>query len=176
MATAYIGLGSNIEPERNLKAATTGLRKLFPNASFSSVYKTAPQEREDQPDFLNAVARLETHLPPQELLQKLQKVERHLGKSPPYRFGPRTIDLDLLLYDDLIMPNRSGWLEEARVLPCTSTRLHLPHLRLHVRRFVLDPLCELVNPEGKHPVFGETWQTLLDKAKSQRCEKTQIKL
>jgi 2-amino-4-hydroxy-6-hydroxymethyldihydropteridine diphosphokinase len=176
MAIAFVGIGSNIESERNIRRAAGELRRLFPNIVFSSIYRTAPQEVEDQPDFLNAVAKIETDEPPEFMLTKLQSIEELLEKNPPYKSGPRTIDLDLLLYDNAILPNSQDRIEQPHMLPCTSTRIRLPHTKMHGRRFVLEPLCEVVDPGKKHPVLGETWQNLLQKSKHQRCTLTQISL
>jgi 2-amino-4-hydroxy-6-hydroxymethyldihydropteridine diphosphokinase len=120
-----------------------GLRVL----RLSSVYETEPAGvGEEQPAYLNAVAELGPPLPPpEELLARLLKIEYALGRRRARSLAPRTLDLDLLLYGDA----RSG-----------SALLSLPHPRMHLRRFVLAPLCELV-PEARHPVLDKTYAELL---------------
>lgn len=161
MTTTLIALGSNIDPEDNLKAAATMLRDRYPAIRFSSVYRSAPLHHEHQEDFLNAVAALESDLSPQEIFEYLQHIERHLKKNPPFRFGPRTIDLDLLLHGDVIQ-------EEPPPI--------LPHPRMHERRFVLDPLLELLSPDEKHPVFNKTWGELLQQTADQQIIRMPMQL
>ena len=126
MTRAYIGLGSNLgDREESIRRAAEliGARRL------STIRETEPWGIENQPSFLNAVARLETDLAPRRLLDRLLEVERTLGRTREgIRFGPRTIDLDLLLYGE-------ETIDEAG--------LQVPHPRLHERRFVLEPLAEL---------------------------------
>ena len=157
----FIALGSNIDPERNLEAAAKMLRERWPSIRFSSVYKTKAREREDQGDFLNAVGVFSENEKPEKILLTLQEIEHTLKKNPPYRFGPRTIDLDLLLYGEEIIQ---------------SDLLTVPHPRMHERRFVLEPLCELANVTSLHPILGKTWKELLSQRMNQECESTQINL
>jgi 2-amino-4-hydroxy-6-hydroxymethyldihydropteridine diphosphokinase len=132
MARAYVGLGANIGSRRatleralELLEAEDGIEVV----AVSSFRETDPVGFLDQPRFLNAAAMLETELPPRELLGRLLAVERALGRTREGpRFGPRTVDLDLLLYGD------------ARL---SEPGLELPHPRLHERRFALEPLAEL---------------------------------
>jgi 2-amino-4-hydroxy-6-hydroxymethyldihydropteridine diphosphokinase len=123
---AYVGLGANLgerEPAIRRAAAMIGALRL------SSIRETEPWGVTDQPSFLNAVAETDTELPPRALLERLLEVERALGRvRGGARFGPRTIDLDLLLYG-------SETIDEAG--------LTVPHPRLHERLFVLEPLSEL---------------------------------
>lgn len=128
--TAYIGLGANLGDLRaTLEAALRGLAAL-PDTELqavSSAYRSAPVDA-GGPDFLNAVARVETALAPAELLAGLHVIEAAHGRERPYRNAPRTLDLDLLLQGET----------------CVSTpQLNLPHPRLHQRAFVLRPLLEL---------------------------------
>ena len=139
---AYIGLGSNLGDRRAMIAGA--LDRLGPRR-VSSVVETDPVGREDQPRFLNAVAELATGLPPEELLGRLLEVERELGRIRAERWGPRTIDLDLLLYGD-----------EQRNTPS----LRLPHPELHRRRFVLEGLAELC-PDRSVPGLDLTVRQLL---------------
>ncbi len=161
MATVCIALGSNIAPNTNLRSAAHALRAHWPDIRFSRVYRTAPMEYASQDAFLNATAILETHDTPEVIAETLRSIEAKLGKAPAFRFGPRTIDLDLLLYDDLVL--RDG-------------ALTLPHPRMHQRRFVLEPLLELVAPTGLHPVLQRTWADLLADTTDQTCEQTDLVL
>ena len=127
---AYVGLGSNLgDREATLRHALDLLARQARVVAVSSFRETEPWGFEEQPPFLNAAAAIETELPPRKLLDTLISIERELGRvRGGVRYGPRTIDLDLLLYDELE-------LEEPG--------LTLPHPRLHERRFVLEPLAEL---------------------------------
>jgi|SRR3990172_6087488 len=133
MASAYVGLGSNLgERERMLRDALDLLAQVpgIELIAVSSFSETDPVGYLDQPRFVNAAAALETTLAPRELLGELLAVERRLGRTREGqpRFGPRTIDLDLLLYEDEVVDEHG---------------LTVPHARLHERRFVLEPLAEL---------------------------------
>ncbi len=165
----FLGLGSNVDPERNLAEAARLLRTTFPDITFSSVYQSAAQYHEDQPAFLNAVAKVETEKNPEEILRDLRSIEKKLHKSLPFRFGPRTIDLDLLMHDNLILPSPEEW-------HAANQLLILPHPRLHERRFVLEPLCELIDKNALHPVFRESWGSLLRKTLGQSCDRTTLSL
>jgi 2-amino-4-hydroxy-6-hydroxymethyldihydropteridine diphosphokinase len=132
MRQAYIGLGANLgDREATIRRAIELLDEdpAIEVTAVSTLRETDPVGVEDQPRFLNGAVALETELPPRALLERLLDVERQLGRvrSGP-RFGPRTIDLDLLLYDGQIV-SESG--------------LEIPHPRLHERAFVLEPLSEL---------------------------------
>jgi 2-amino-4-hydroxy-6-hydroxymethyldihydropteridine diphosphokinase len=129
-ARAYIGLGANLgKAEATLRSALKALAALPDSAllTCSSVYRSGPIDA-DGPDYLNAVALLETRVVPDALLAALQAIERAHGRERPYRNAPRTLDLDLLLYGDLRL---------------ASPALTVPHQRLHERRFVLRPLAEI---------------------------------
>ena len=135
----------------------------------------------DQAPFLNAVAKIETEKSPEALFGISRNTEIALKKNTPHKYGPRTIDLDILLYDDVILSKpvlspsarlRTGSVEVSK----DDTTLQLPHPRMHERRFVLEPLCELIDPHKKHPQYGETWIELLTKNCDQECEKTAIPL
>ena len=126
---AYVGLGSNLGDRAfNLECAREALRENGTIVRTSALYRTKPWGRRDQPDFFNAVVSLETGSSPYELLDALRAIERRLGRAPTQRWGPRTIDLDLLLFDDLSL---------------SEANLKLPHERLAERAFVLVPLAEL---------------------------------
>ncbi|MBL8426047.1 MAG: 2-amino-4-hydroxy-6-hydroxymethyldihydropteridine diphosphokinase [Dechloromonas sp.] len=131
MNTAFVALGANIgDPVATVLAAFAALANLADSRVIhtSSLYRTAPVGLKNQPDFINAVAMLETGLPPEELLDALLDLEARFGRVRRDRNGPRTLDLDLLLYNDIELD-----------LP----RLTLPHPRLHLRAFVLHPLAEI---------------------------------
>ncbi len=145
---AFIGLGSNLgDREANLRQALDHLARTTDTSVVraSSLYDTEPVGVEDQPHFLNAVAQLETRLTPQQLLWNLMLIERRLGRVRSQRWGPRTLDLDLLLYEDLVIDEED---------------LQVPHPELTKRSFVLVPLVEL-EPLLLHPVTGETMLALL---------------
>jgi 2-amino-4-hydroxy-6-hydroxymethyldihydropteridine diphosphokinase len=127
MARAFVALGSNLgDREATIRAA---LARLDGVVAVSRLRDTDPVGFEDQPTFLNGVAALETELPPRALLDRLLEVERSLGRTREGpRFGPRTIDLDLLVHGDLELDEPG---------------LTIPHPRLHERRFVLEPLADL---------------------------------
>lgn len=154
MTDVCIGIGSNIDAQKNMRQAIGMLQKAFSDIRLSSIYQTAAQDFEDQDDFLNAVARFKTPLNPDVLLIKLQTIEHALHKSPPFKFGPRTLDLDILLYGDQIIQ---------------QPNFTIPHPRMHQRRFVLEPLCELIDPTKKHPVLEQTWKELLAETMDQEC-------
>ena len=142
MTVAYVGLGSNLGDREALirqAASLLGARRL------STIIETEPWGYEDQPRFLNAVAELQTRLAARELLEELLEVERTLGRERTgLRYGPRTVDLDLLLYGD-------ETIEEPGLV--------VPHPRLAERRFVLEPLAELV-PTRRIPGNGTVQQAL----------------
>jgi 2-amino-4-hydroxy-6-hydroxymethyldihydropteridine diphosphokinase len=139
---AYVGLGSNLGDREGLIRQAAG---LIAARRLSTIRETEPWGLEDQPRFLNAVAELETSLTPRHLLQRLLEVESRLGRERPgVRWGPRTIDLDLLLYGEQAVDEPG---------------LVVPHPRLGERRFVLEPLAELV-PAQKIPGMGTVAEAL----------------
>jgi len=156
-----IGLGSNIDAEANMKKAAAYLREAWPDIVFSSVYESAPRDKEDQPAFFNAVSVMESNLPAETIRQALNLIEQALGKKIEERFGPRTIDLDLLLYDDDSIQTES---------------LTVPHPRMHERRFVLEPLSEVVEESLMIPGQEDSLEVLLASVQEQECEKTNIQL
>lgn len=152
MSLATIALGANLPssaglPEATLAAAVEGLASLGSITARSSLYSTAPVGFEDQPRFVNAVVALETHLSPYELLNGLLAIEQAFGRnraaSTPN--GPRTLDLDILLYGDLVL---------------CAAGLEIPHPRLAGRAFVLAPLDEIA-PNLRDPRSGKTVAQLL---------------
>jgi 2-amino-4-hydroxy-6-hydroxymethyldihydropteridine diphosphokinase len=148
--TAYIGLGSNVGDRLSyLASARAALRERNTIERVSSVYETEPVDVVNQPWFLNQVVMVQTSLTPFELLELCLGIEAELGRTRLVDKSPRTIDLDILLYDQLIIDEVRGHLS-----------LIIPHPRLHLRRFVLVPLCEL-SPQQIHPVLGKTFAELL---------------
>jgi 2-amino-4-hydroxy-6-hydroxymethyldihydropteridine diphosphokinase len=138
--TAYVGLGANLgDALETLRDAVARLRAApgVTACEVSPVYRSAPVDAQG-PDFHNAVARLETTLPPLDLLDLLQDIEQAHGRQRPYRNAPRTLDLDLLLYGSTTRDD---------------VRLVLPHPRLHQRAFVLRPLLDL-DPHCEIPGLG----------------------
>ncbi len=149
---AAIALGSNLSSDSgdraaNLNFGIDNLRDLGNVVAVSSFYDTAPVGYLDQPRFLNAAAILETELEPLELLDRLLAIERRLGRdrSETVAKGPRVLDLDLILFGDVILQ---------------SAELTLPHPAMRERRFVLEPLAEIA-PEMVDPVSGRTLAELL---------------
>jgi len=147
VVTAYLLIGGNIGDRfDNLSGAREwiGLRcgRL---ARSSAIYETAAWGFEDQPDFLNQVLELETTLPPRSLLQAILGVEAEMGRQRDLRYGPRTIDIDILLYGDLAVD---------------APDLRIPHPRLSDRRFALEPLAELA-ADLRHPCTGQSIRSML---------------
>jgi 2-amino-4-hydroxy-6-hydroxymethyldihydropteridine diphosphokinase len=146
VAEAYIGLGSNLgDREANLQQALDQLADSETVTVASPIYETEPVGYTDQPWFLNCVTALRTSLEPRPLIERLQEIERQMGKVTPFANGPRVIDIDLLLYEDQVIDEPG---------------LHVPHDRMHERRFVLAPLAD-VAPNAVHPSLNTTIASLL---------------
>lgn len=147
---AFVSLGSNLGDKKG--NCLRGMERLFESRHTeliqrSRFYRTAPVDYEDQDWFVNAVVKVATRLDPPELLKELLAIETALGRrreSVP-RFGPRILDLDLIFYDTLRIE---------------SDELVVPHPRMHKRRFVLEPICD-IEPELLHPVLERTMRQLL---------------
>jgi 2-amino-4-hydroxy-6-hydroxymethyldihydropteridine diphosphokinase len=153
--TAWIGFGSNLGDKiANCRFGLTCLMETGIGSALvvSPLYRTAPMHVPDQDWFVNGVARMETDFGPETLLDALQQIQKRAGrKEGGIRFGPRILDLDLLFYDKCILQ---------------SERLAIPHPRLHERRFVLQPACD-IDPCWVHPVLGSDLQTLLSVVQQQ---------
>jgi len=152
----YLGLGSNLgDRRRNLEAALDALR-AHPQIAVTAVSSFLETDPEGGPPgqgkFLNAAAGIETDLAPESLLEELKRIERSLGRRPGPRWGPRQIDLDILLYGDTILE--------------TGT-LVIPHPRMRERRFVLEPLAEIA-PDVRDPVTGLAVRDLLARLGTER--------
>ena len=135
MITTYIGLGSNLQnPARQLGTALAHLEKLRQSTlvAVSRLYRSTAVGPGSQPDYLNAVARLDTDLAPLPLLAALQQIERYQGRDRTVRWGPRTLDLDILLYGNQQI---------------ATPELTIPHPSMSLRNFVLYPLVQLTGPE-----------------------------
>ncbi len=154
---AYVGIGSNMDfPHRQVLYALEELAEL-PRSKIStrsSLYCTSPQGFSNQPDFVNAVAGLETELEPAALLVRLLEIERRHGRQRSFPNAPRTLDLDLLLYGDQTL--RTEYLD-------------VPHPRMHERAFVLAPLAE-ISPDLAIPGHGRA-RILLQECTGQRVRR-----
>lgn len=150
MNKVYIALGSNLgDRQANLMSAILHLSTSGVSVKrCSSIWETEPVGITDQPWFFNAVAEVETEMPPLELLRLMKRIEQAMGREHAEVNGPRMIDIDLLFYGNECMQ---------------SEELELPHPRLQERRFVLEPMMELA-PDFQHPVSGLSIKELLTAA------------
>jgi 2-amino-4-hydroxy-6-hydroxymethyldihydropteridine diphosphokinase len=143
----YLSLGSNMgDRAANLQSAIEDLSHLGEVAAVSSFYETEPVEFTDQPWFLNCAVALDTEKTPAQLLRALLEIERTMGRVRTDQKGPRTIDLDILLFGD----------SSVNTAPLT-----IPHPAMHERRFVLEPLAEIA-PDARHPILNKTIRELRD--------------
>lgn len=152
--TAYIGLGSNLGDRASYIASA--LEQITSTESIhvtkvSQMIETAPLEGRRQPNYFNQVAEIRTTFQPENLLIRLQTIEENLGRTRTEKWASRTIDLDILLYDDRIM---------------RSPELIIPHPQMHLRSFVLQCLCDLI-PEKSHPVLKADYRTLAKRINGQ---------
>ncbi len=150
MTKVYVGLGSNLGNRR--ENLVNAINRIGANAGIqvkdkSDFFETAPVGGPPQPDYVNCAIELETEIEPQTLLKEFNKIERELGRKPGVRWGPRIVDLDILLYGDRIVNDHN---------------LKIPHERMHERAFVLEPLCD-ISPDIKHPVLRVNVSELLEK-------------
>ena len=147
--TAYIALGSNIGDSKQILQDAIASLDRQPKTKVekvSSLISTAPYGVTDQPDFLNGCLKLRTLMYPRELLSELNNIEKKAGRERIIHWGPRTLDLDIIFYDDLV---------------CQEEDLCIPHVEMHKRDFVLRPLEEIA-PYKRHPVYGKTVREMLE--------------
>jgi 2-amino-4-hydroxy-6-hydroxymethyldihydropteridine diphosphokinase len=160
-STAYISVGSNMgDPLANCRE---GIRRLCDGSAValmaqSPFYRTQPVDLLDQDWFINAAIKVSTGLTPPALMERMQAVQNEVGRKPSVRFGPRILDLDIIFFDDRILDDPD---------------LTIPHPRMHKRRFVLQPICD-IDPQVFHPVLRLDVKTLLhriaeDGQKIERC-------
>jgi 2-amino-4-hydroxy-6-hydroxymethyldihydropteridine diphosphokinase len=144
----YLSLGSNLgDGVKNLREAISALREAGINVTrISSTYETEPVDYLDQPWFLNMAVEVETELAPTALLKTLRRIETKMGSKKIIAKGPRLIDMDILLFGDEVID---------------APELQIPHPRMHLRRFVLEPLAEIA-PNARHPVSGLRVSEMLD--------------
>lgn len=144
---AYLSLGANLgDRESNIRNGLTLLEKAAVIRCISPFYETQPVDYTDQGWFINIAVKIETRLDAFELLKEIKAIECKAGrKKAGIRFGPRMLDMDILLFDDAVM---------------STPELTVPHPRMHERCFVLAPLCD-INPDIIHPVLGKNIHTLL---------------
>lgn len=147
--TAYIALGSNMGDKNGyLDMAISRLKERVDCRveRVSDYLVTAPYGGVEQDDFLNGALEMKTTLEPEELLEVLHEIEQEAGRVREIHWGPRTLDLDILLYDDLVVD---------------TERLHIPHIEMHLREFVLTPMVQIA-PWKRHPLLGKTMSELQD--------------
>lgn len=176
---ALIALGANAAspsgaPEATLRAAMTRIEALGTGARHSRLWRSPAFPAGSGPDFVNAATAIETELGAEALLAALHKIEAEFGRERQNRWGPRSLDLDLLALHGLLCPDLAGWTRwrdlpldrQAREAP---DRLILPHPRLQDRGFVLLPLAEIA-PDWHHPVTGFDVIAMRDALPPEACE------
>ena len=142
----YLALGSNLGNRlENLKEAVAALSPQLEVKAKSHIYETPPWGYEDQPLFLNQVLKAQTYLEPEPLLKHLKRLEIALGRKPSFRNGPRLIDIDILLYDNLVL---------------NTPALTIPHPHMHERGFVLLPMMDIA-PDLIHPVIQKSVREII---------------
>ncbi len=142
MARVYLGIGSNLgDREANCRKALDELEERgIRIGRVSSLYETEPWGVREQPMFINMAAEADTDLSPREVLRAVKETEKSLGRKETRRWGPRVVDIDILLYNDIVVDDPD---------------LKIPHPHMHERDFVLRPLSE-IDPQVLHPVLGKT--------------------
>jgi len=171
-----IGLGSNLAtssggPRDTVLAAIEALRRAgYAVVRFSPLYTTAPVGPADQPWFVNAVVELKVSLTdPEECLHRLHAIERAFDRRRTKRWQARSLDLDLLDWHGVVRPDAAAW-RQAVETTSASENLVLPHPRLHLRRFVLQPLLDIA-PAWRHPVLGRTAGEMVAAVEGQAIER-----
>jgi 2-amino-4-hydroxy-6-hydroxymethyldihydropteridine diphosphokinase len=145
--TVYLSLGSNVgDREANLRTAIEKLAEVGTVAAISSFYETEPVDFTAQPWFLNCAVAVRTELMPKLFLAKMLAIEQQMGRRRVQPKGPRTIDIDILLFGNSVI---------------SAPQLEVPHVAMHQRRFVLEPLAEIA-PAVRHPVFKRSVRELLE--------------
>lgn len=136
----YVGIGTNLgDREENIAKSIVEMGKFCKILKNSQIYETTPVGFLDQDNFLNMVVKMQTDFEPQDLLKKLKDIEKRLGRKDIIRFGPRIIDLDILFYNNIVF---------------VSENLEIPHKRMHERKFVLVPMCD-ISPSFIHPKLNK---------------------
>lgn len=159
--SVYLALGSNLGDRKSqLRTALQELQKVVDIQNISSVYETEPVGYLDQPRFFNIVCYGHTSLTAQELLAQAKTIEKQLGRQPSIRNGPRPVDIDILMYEELIHVEDS---------------LIIPHPRMHERAFVLVPLAEIA-PDVIDPQSGKTARELLQAVSLDGITRTNVQL
>ena len=153
MSRVFIAIGSNLGDRVSYcREALDEIAAFSRITKVSSLYETDPVGKEDQPEFINCAVEINTELSAEELLKELNLVEEKLGRVRHEKWGPRTIDLDIIFYSDKII---------------NEENLEIPHPRAHLRRFVLEPLCEIA-PEFIHPKLNLSVSELLDRVEDDK--------
>lgn len=162
LVKAYIGLGTNTgDRKKNILRALDLLQNHFEITNKSSIYETEPIGYMYNDWFFNSVIEIDTSLQPQELLEKLHIIENSFGRNRTIKYGPISLDLDLLFYGDKIIERFD---------------LHVPHSKIPDRRFVLLPMAEIA-PDFVHPITNSTMKDMLNSiSKDKSVKKTRIKL
>ena len=157
-ATVYLGLGSNVGDREEYIEQALFLLEKNPSITVtrrSTNYETEPEGGGDQPPFINAAVEIKTTLSAQKLLEICQEIETALGRERETEWGPRTMDIDILLYSDQII---------------SDEKLQIPHPLMHERLFVLKPMREIA-PHVMHPVLEKTMESLFDERKAEAGDK-----
>ena len=148
LTEVYLGLGSNLGDRRgHITRGVDAIRRLSTQLTWSSLHETSPQGFAGQPPFLNAACRMLTRLDPYELMRRLREIEKAAGRQRVIPNGPRTLDIDILLYGSMVLD---------------MPGLQIPHPRMAERVFVLAPLAEIA-PGLRHPVLKQTVHALLER-------------
>ena len=157
MVDAYISIGSNINPNENIMECLRLLESKFPIIKVSNYYETKPYGYDDQENFINLAVKIKTELKPYALLKKLQEIERKLNRERKIKNGPRTMDLDVLLYGDNVIKDK---------------KLHIPHKGLFERDFMLIPLLDIA-PDIIDPITNKKAKYFIKYIKHKQIIKTQ---